>query len=76
MSSAHTVPRIANAAVFEILRPLRLDIGTEATADRLVACREAVAGNRLLRTPMLVIVPPGAPIFSHNSKVAAMTKPR
>jgi hypothetical protein len=36
-----------------MFRPLRLDIGAEATADRLVERCEVVARDRLARTPIL-----------------------
>jgi hypothetical protein len=59
----HRVLRIASAVALDMFRPLRLDFGAEATADRLVERCEVVARDRLARTPTLAMVSPGATTF-------------
>jgi hypothetical protein len=58
---------IASAVALDMFRPLRLDFGAEATADRLVERYEVVARDRL-RTPILGMVSPGATTFFRTTR--------
>jgi hypothetical protein len=64
----HRVLRIASAVALDMFRPLRLDFGAEATADRLVERCEVVARDRLARTPTLAMVSPGATTFFRTTR--------
>src|ERR1700720_2339701 len=59
---------IASAVALDMFRPLRLDFGAEATADRLVERYEVVARDRLARTPTLAMGSPGATTFFRTTR--------
>ena len=58
----------------DMFRPLRLDFGAEATADRLVERCEVVARDRLAHTDFRDGIARRDNFFSYNSKVAAMPR--
>ena len=70
----HRVLRIASAVALDMFRPLRLDFGAEATADRLVERCEVVARDRLAHTDFRDGIARRDNFFSYNSKVAAMPR--
>jgi hypothetical protein len=65
---------IASAVALDMFRPLRLDFGAEATADRLVERCEVVARDRLAHTDFRDGIARRDNFFSYNSKVAAMPR--
>jgi hypothetical protein len=72
----HRVLRIASAVALDMFRPLRLDFGAEATADRLVERCEVGARDRLARTPTLAMYRPARQLFFVQFEVGRNAPPQ